>query len=292
MRLIGHLIDESSAKVFGDYLSGLEIGNRIESETDGTWAVWVYSEEQIDLSRQWLNRFMANPNDSCFVQGAAKAMDVRERQAREQRKYEGRMRTPSMIWRQTTFGVMTLSLIIISVLAGLASSFNFSSELLNPLRISMGDPFGMGKPFLWEIRAGQFWRLITPIFIHAGPIHLIFNILWIKDLGSLIESREGSVKLGLMVVIIAALSNVGQCLASGPFFGGMSGVVFGLFGYIWIRGKCDPRSGFAMDPTTVSLMIAWFFICFFGLVGPRIANTAHGVGLVAGMAWGWISSKF
>ncbi len=292
MRLIGHLIDESSAKVFGDYLSGLEIGNRIESETDGTWAVWVYSEEQIDLSRQWLNRFMANPNDSCFVQGAAKAMDVRERQAREQRKYEGRMRTPSMIWRQTTFGVMTLSLIIISVLAGLASSFNFSSELLNPLRISMGDPSGMGKPFLWEIRAGQFWRLITPIFIHAGPIHLIFNLLWMKDLGSLIEYREGSVKFGLMVVIIAALSNVGQCLASGPFFGGMSGVVFGLFGYIWIRGKCDPRSGFAMDPTTVSLMIAWFFICFFGLVGPRIANTAHGVGLVAGMSWGWISSKF
>ena len=292
MRLIGHLIDESSAKVFGDYLSGLEIGNRIESETDGTWAVWVYSEEQIERSRQWLDRFVANPNASCFVQGAAKAAEVRERQTREQRNYEGRVRTTSMIWRQTTFGVMTLSLIIISVLVGLASKFTFSSELLDPLRISMGDTFGGGKPFLWEIRTGQFWRLITPIFIHGGLIHLIFNMLWIKDLGSLIESREGPVKLGLMVVVIAALSNVGQCLASGPFFGGMSGVVFGLFGYIWIRGKCAPRSGFAMDPTTIGLMIAWFFICFFGMLGPGIANTAHGVGLVAGMSWGWISSKF
>jgi len=69
----------------------------------------------------------------------------------------------------------------------------------------------------------------------------------------------------------------------------MSGVVYGLFGYIWMRGKFDPASGLFIDQRSVILMMVWFGLCFTGWVGP-IANIAHGGGLAVGALWGWLSA--
>ena len=70
----------------------------------------------------------------------------------------------------------------------------------------------------------------------------------------------------------------------------MSGVNYGLIGYVWIRGRCDRASGLHLDKESVIMSIAWFFICFTGWVGP-IANYAHAAGLLCGMAWGWVSAR-
>jgi GlpG protein len=148
------------------------------------------------------------------------------------------------------------------------------------LAISRG---GIG--FLPEVQAGQVWRLITPIFIHFGPLHLLFNLFWLRDFGSMIEVRQGMLKLALLVVVLGVASNLGQYLIGGPDFGGMSGVLYGLFGYIWLRGQCDPASGLALAPTTVSVMMIWFFLCLFGIIG-SVANGTHAVGLVLGVVWG------
>jgi GlpG protein len=94
----------------------------------------------------------------------------------------------------------------------------------------------------------------------------------------------------LLVVVIGIGSNLGQTyIGNSPAFGGMSGVVYGLLGYIWVRGKCDPASGLYLHPSTVVMMLVWFFACLTGMIG-HIANAAHGVGLVMGMAWGYLSS--
>jgi len=137
--------------------------------------------------------------------------------------------------------------------------------------------------------------LFTPVFLHAGAMHIIFNMLWLRDLGSMIEGRQSSLHLLLLVLVIAALSNLGQFYVSGPRFGGMSGVVYGLLGYIWIRGKLDPASGLYLHSSTVSMMLIWFFLCIGSNYFPMpllgsIANTAHAVGLGTGMAWGYLSS--
>src|SRR5690606_15962661 len=68
-----------------------------------------------------------------------------------------------------------------------------------------------------------------------------------------------------------------------PFFLGMSGVVFGLFGFVWMRSRFVPRSQFLMPRDLVVWMLGWLVICTTGFVGP-IANVAHGVGLLVGMA--------
>ena len=70
----------------------------------------------------------------------------------------------------------------------------------------------------------------------------------------------------------------------------MSGVVFALIGYCWIRGKLDPAAGIGMDRQSLIFSLVFFALCFTGLVG-RIANGAHTVGLVGGCLWAYIDSK-
>jgi GlpG protein len=128
------------------------------------------------------------------------------------------------------------------------------------------------------------------MFLHFGIIHILFNMLWLRDLGSIIEAHKGWWVLLLLAFVIAAVSNVAQFLMSGPLFGGMSGVVYGLLGYVWMQGKFNPASNLRLQSQTVRLMIIWFFVCLTGLIGP-IANTAHAVGAVMGIAWGYMTAR-
>jgi len=178
---------------------------------------------------------------------------------------------------------VTLILIIISVVIALASSFGDNIQVIYPFLISA---YTRG---LSEITQGEVWRLITPIFIHFGIIHVVFNMLWLFDLGGVIEQRQGSPRFGLLVGVMAVLSNLAQYWWAGPGFGGMSGVVYGLLGYVWIQGRLNPRSGLILHQQIALMMLIWFVICWLGIIG-NIANMAHTVGLVAGLALGWLFS--
>lgn len=140
-------------------------------------------------------------------------------------------------------------------------------------------------PFLRDVMAGEVWRLITPIFLHFGFLHIIFNGMWIKDLGSLFESQRGPKHFLLFVVIVSVSSNLLQYLAIGPRFGGLSGLVYGLLGYLWIYGRFHKDAEFRLPKRDVYLMIGWYFLCLLGMIG-NIANIAHGAGLAVGMLWG------
>ena len=65
----------------------------------------------------------------------------------------------------------------------------------------------------------------------------------------------------------------------------MSGVIYGLFGYAWMRGRFDPSSGMQLNPQTVFILMAWLVICLVGIM--PIANVAHVSGLLVGMAIGY-----
>ena len=142
-----------------------------------------------------------------------------------------------------------------------------------------------------EIAQGEVWRLITPIFLHFGILHLIFNLLWLRDLGGMVESVHSGWYLFLFVALVGILSNLGQYWLGGyPVFGGMSGVIYALLGYVWLRGRLDPASGLFLSRETFLFMGFWFLLCLSGVVG-RVANAAHGVGLASGLIWGYLSSK-
>jgi GlpG protein len=112
------------------------------------------------------------------------------------------------------------------------------------------------------------------------------------QLGSMIEARQNSLFLLAFIAVSAALSNVAQyCYHHNPNFGGMSGVVYALAGYIWIRGKYHRASGLFLSKQTVTSLLIWLVVCFTGIVGP-VANGAHLVGLLTGMVWGRTAAYF
>ncbi len=139
--------------------------------------------------------------------------------------------------------------------------------------------------------SGQYWRLITPIFLHFGIFHLAFNGVWMWELGRRIEPLSGSLHMLVITMLMAVSSNLGQYLWSGPsLFGGMSGVVYGLLGYIWIRNKVAPRPILSLPRGLLGFMLFWLLAGMTGvidmLMSGSIANAAHGVGLLCGMLLG------
>jgi GlpG protein len=291
MRLIGTLSSESDARIFSDYLYASGIKNKIEAVRNAAdqteaWDIWVYSEDQLNEAESLLNEYRNSPDAPPIREAAAVARQKREQEQEDLKAYRKRVFTKGKIFpKYERIGVVTGTLIAISVAAAIFSKLGKDVTFIRYLFIS---EYVGGV--LIEVRNGQVWRLVTPIFIHFGFLHILFNMMWLRDLGSMIEQRQSARLLAALVVVIAAASNVGQFLMSGPLFGGMSGVVYGLLGYTWIRGKYDPSSGLFVHPQTVTLMIIWFIVCLIGLVG-SVANTAHGIGFVVGITWGFISAK-
>ena len=307
MRMIGQLEGEAQARAFGDYLLAQGIENLVEAEKGNSWAVWIHEEEQLERARTLLSGFLENPADPKFKEAAGVADKVRERKKKEQAEYERRLKKRRHLFQPLTgygFGPLTFVLIFVSCVIYYLDWKGVNPAAVIALHISDYDITGAGGLYWWaaaarrisaikeglpEIQHGEVWRLFTPIFLHANLMHILFNMLWLRDLGSMIEGRQNSLLLAVMVLAIAAVSNLAQYFVDGPAFGGMSGVVYGLFGYIWIRGKLDPGSGLYLNRSTVIMMIIWFFACLLGVIS-HVANAAHAGGLLMGMAWGYLSS--
>jgi GlpG protein len=101
-----------------------------------------------------------------------------------------------------------------------------------------------------------------------------------------------------LVLLLAVVSNLAQYQFGhgrfvrgqfipllSPFFGGLSGVIYGLFGYVWMKARFEPELRLYIDTTNIFIMVGWFVLCWTGWVGP-IANVAHTAGLVLGMLVG------
>jgi GlpG protein len=65
----------------------------------------------------------------------------------------------------------------------------------------------------------------------------------------------------------------------------MSGVLYGLFGYAWMKSRFEPQLGVTLTPGTVVFLLGWFVLCLTPAI-PNIANAAHAAGLVLGILVG------
>jgi len=144
------------------------------------------------------------------------------------------------------------------------------------------------------LASGQLWRLLTPVFLHFGFFHLLFNSLWVWDFGRRLELGLGGRRYFYFFLISAVVSNLVQYLWSGAvIFGGMSGVVYALVGFVWIRQRLAPHPLFAVPMSIIGFMLAWLVLCMTGIVDNfidgSVANAAHTGGLVIGMLLGAIS---
>jgi len=252
-------------------------------------------EDKVKAASEQLQRFREHPEHPEFTTVARKAREVRRQVMEEESKPQTRFFTREDIFANTKpygVGMVTFSVIAICVFVAFYTNLGSEVENANPFRITEvqknGDVYSW-FPGLLEIRNGQIWRLVGPIFLHFGPIHLLFNMMWLFDLGSMMEARKSPYFLAGFVVVTGAVSNFSQYYFANPLFGGMSGVIFGLFGYIWMKSRYHKGAGFSLHRQTVIMMVIWFFVCVFLLVG-MIANWCHGIGLAVGLFWGVLTS--
>ncbi|QEM82329.1 rhomboid family intramembrane serine protease [Halomonas binhaiensis] len=146
-----------------------------------------------------------------------------------------------------------------------------------------------------SMASGQVWRLISPIFLHFGWMHLIFNMMWLWYFGRQIELLNGPLRMFTLVIVAGVASNLAQYATGSVFFGGMSGVDYALLGYVWLMMRRAPQSGFFVPQMLVVFMLLWMVFTmtgFAGLVGfGNVANAAHLGGLLVGLALGWYHSR-
>jgi GlpG protein len=300
-----------AARALADYLLTLKIDTQVEKQPDG-WTIWVRDEDHLPRARQELEEFQHNSSDPRYQSVAQEANSLRQRKRQEdaayfrrQERFNRRMSGPVAAQR------CTVGLIIACVIVSLLSKGGAERNWLIALSIShlVQTRQGIESLGMSLIRQGEVWRLVTPIFLHFGIWHLVFNMYWLYYLGGAIERQRGPLRYLLLVLVLAVTSNLvqlyyGHPVMDGskvtwiqqPYFGGMSGVVYGLFGYIWMKARFQPELGFRIDPSTVVLMVAWLVLCMTPfihvLIGSGVANGAHLGGMLVGMLIGYVPTMW
>ena len=146
----------------------------------------------------------------------------------------------------------------------------------------------------YTVEHGQWWRFITPMFIHFSWLHIVFNLLWVWEIGRKIEFTNSAVVLFVAVFASSLAANVTQYLLSGPsLFGGMSGVVFGLLGHSLIWSRLVPSKDVGIPNGTYIFMLVYLVVGFTGMIDllglGSLANGAHLGGLIGGFVTGGLA---
>ncbi|MFL1404500.1 rhomboid family intramembrane serine protease [Marinobacter sp. M1N3S26] len=136
-----------------------------------------------------------------------------------------------------------------------------------------------------SLASGQIWRLVSPDFLHFSLMHILFNSVMLWFLASQVEWMDGRGRFLALFLVTSLASNTLQYLVSGPLFGGLSGVVYGVLGYCWLSQQRQPR--FQFPPALVTFALVWMIIGFTPLpvwlgIG-RMANEAHLGGFLGGL---------
>ncbi len=142
---------------------------------------------------------------------------------------------------------------------------------------------GLGLKDNASIAAGQYWRLITPVFLHAGPTHLIFNMYALYVLGPQVEGPFGYLRFGL-VYLLSGVSGVVLSMAlSSSRSVGASGAIFGLVGALAVYLYHHRRAFGAFGRSRLANLLMVIGInLVIGLSVPLIDNWGHLGGLLGG----------
>ncbi|MFA7554217.1 MAG: rhomboid family intramembrane serine protease [Spongiibacteraceae bacterium] len=180
---------------------------------------------------------------------------------------------------------ITLSFILLSILGYLLVNFDHDFSWVRYLTFYDFNMVGNSLTFKWH--AGQYWRLITPIFLHFGLMHIAFNMTLLWFLGQRIELLQGSIKMLGICLLIGLGSNIMQAVyTDAGIFGGMSGVVYGLLGYGWVWNMVRPERHLHIPSALVYFSLFMLVLGFSGFVSllgaGEVANLAHLGGLIMG----------
>ncbi len=299
MRLLTTVTTRAEADTLGDALYADGIATTAKETRDSSFAIWVHDEDQMERAKAFLDGF--DPTAERFTKMAKKARVKKRQEAKADEQLRARterIRRQIEAKQNMRIGAVTSVLIAISVVVFVFTGFGVDEAARNYFEVAEIRRVG-NRLFYTTLPytiTHQPWRLITPIFLHGGGnvsmgfIHIGFNMWMLYIIGTAVERAHSWWYMLLLVLVSAAFSNALQFAFVGPRFGGMSGVVYALFGYIWIRGKYDPAFPYGIPRQIVTFLLVWMVLGFVGFM--NMANWAHAGGLVVGVVWGFLASGY
>lgn len=293
MRQIGSIDNGQLAERFVDYLKTKDISAQSD-EDDDRYIIWVRDENHLESAKSELAEFQANPEANIYREAAKRAAEIRSEEIKKRMEVKKNFHQVRGNWtgplskRAPIVFYLIVACVGVAILGGSHTGVTWAKRLLKFTDVY--DP--NATSLFYNIFRGQVWRLITPIFLHApwngigGVLHIVFNLYWLRFMGSQIESKLGWKKFVVLVLAAAIIPNVMQAVLVGPNFVGISGVVYALFGYILVRR----RDGYILDDFIIVLMLAFLVLDFTPMrFFPGVAVWAHAGGFGVGVALGYWS---
>ncbi|NOI16249.1 rhomboid family intramembrane serine protease GlpG [Vibrio hepatarius] len=266
------LANPRMAQAFIDYMASRHIDIQMMPEGGGQFALWLSDEQhQVEVEAE-LKHFLANPTATKYQAASWDMADTRTSQFS--------YRSPSMLAMvKAKAGVFTLAVMAVCAVIFILLQIGAGDAVFNLLHFPA-----------FASQEWQLWRWVSHSVLHFSVMHIAFNLLWWWQLGGDIEQRLGTGKLVQLFVVSAALSGAGQFWVEGANFGGLSGVVYALVGYLWMLGYKAPQIGLSMPKPIIGFMLVWLVL---GFLQPfmAIANTAHLVGLLSGVVMGLLDAS-
>ena len=265
---------------FVQLLQRMQVPHRV-SEEAGEQVLWV-PENISDDVRVLYQRFPAGDPDQ--------QLDIPE---------QAPIKRPGFL-QQLRHSPLTALVLLASIIVGAVTLLGENLQAmswLTFLQFRIVGEYIQFMPLADSLAAGQWWRLVTPMLIHFGILHLAMNGMWYWELGRRIEARQGSINLLGLTLLFSLVSNYAQYVFGGPgLFGGLSGVLYGLLGHCWIFQLLSPNPAYRLPRGVLVMMLVWLLLCLSGLVSMigfgEIANAAHVGGLVIGCLTGLLGGLY
>ena len=169
--------------------------------------------------------------------------------------------------------VITIIIIVICMI--LFTSINLNEAILNTL-----------YPNDIQLFEDKFWSIITSNFIHIEIWHIFFNLSWFWVLSKKLEYENSRIFYLIFIISSAVVSSVSQIAFSSSSGIGLSGIVYAIFGFLYIKGRSDSKYKGFISQKTATLFLAWLVICIIITLLDilPIGNAAH----IGGLLWGFL----
>jgi GlpG protein len=262
---------------FSNLLHAHGLAHRINEES-GQQVIWVGSEAEAEAVRIALERWSSTAHDAVNSNSASNTAG--ERIIPDFRGFLNG--AAAAVYYYPITALLFAVCIVVAIVSGLGSYPERVAILFYPILASDGL-----LTLLADIKSfSDLGRTFTPMFLHFGELHLIFNMLWLWYFGRQLESIQSIWSFGALVLVTSFVSNTTQYMVNDANnFGGMSGVVYGLVGYTWVIHKLMPKSYLSLN----SNMLVFFVVALVGmeiLASSLVATAAHVGGLLSGLVLG------
>ena len=263
---------QSPAHLLANYLTSQHIQAAV-IQHDKEFVVVLDNHDHLDRAKVIADGFLANPTDPKYQQAAwDNGKNVRLAPS-------GNGFSMGNIIADAVKAPFTSVVFILCVAVYLLSLFGLFAPIAQHLLM---------QPFSILSQNHEWWRLLGPAFIHFSALHIIFNLLWWGMLGAKIERILGMSMLLIVFLVSATISNAAQALFSDPvqgnlfLFGGLSGVVYAVMGFVWWLGWLRPSWGLSLPNSIVGFMLVWLVLGYADILWVNMANAAHTAGLISG----------